>query len=142
MNQEPKIIPQPKNIDKATKDELKSIILAQNSRISMLEKTISEMEEFSFASGTNLILEPFIPEYCGFSTSVVEYLDCSSVRTFSKDGYVMFRDGDSWFVNSPINVKYVLRIDNMLEGVTVLRAIGVKIEVMDVVMGKFVEVKG
>lgn len=139
--QEGKLLKQPTNIDKASKEALKSIIVGQNSRIAMLENTLTELEEFNTVSGINLTLEPFIPEYLGFANKTVDMEDGSVLRLYERDNFLLLRDGDKWIINVLESFKTVHTIDNMLEGTVVLRSLGLDVSILDVVCGKFVEVE-
>lgn len=132
------LIQQPPNIDKASKETLRKLITDQHSKILALESKMQEKEELYILTGVNLINEPFIPEYLGFSTNLVDFPDGTSIRTFSRDNYVLFRDGEYWCISSPNAQKSIHSIENMLEGTIVLKSLGVEVSVLDVVCCKYV----
>ena len=133
-----KLIQQPINIDRASKEALKKIITDQHSNIVALENKLIETDELYVLTGVNLINEPFIPEYLGFSTNLVDLPDDTYIRTYNRDGYILIRDGDYWCISTPSDSKSIHAIDNMLEGTVVLKSLGVEVSILDVVMCKYV----
>ena len=131
-----KLIPQPTNIDKATKESLRKLITDQHSKILALENKMQEKEELYILTGVNLIHEPFIPEYLGFSTELVE-IENVSIRIYKRDEFRMVFSHDKWVITGN-QFKTTHTIENMLEGVIVLKSLGVDVSVLDVVMCKYV----
>ena len=131
-----KLIPQPTNIDRATKESLRKLITDQHSKILALENKMQEKEELYILTGVNLIHEPFIPEYLGFSTELVE-IENVSIRIYKRDEFRMVFSHDKWVITGN-QFKATHTIENMLEGVIVLKSLGVDISVLDVVCCKYV----
>jgi hypothetical protein len=102
----------------------------------------------AYAKGLYLMDEAFIPEYAGFTETVIEsQVDSSIIRIYSRGEFLVFRNTaettekgkDKWIIkNTKTQSVGVYQLDNMLEAAVVLISKGVDVTMLDIVGCKFV----
>jgi len=102
----------------------------------------------SYAKGMYLADEPFIPEYAGFTETVIESeIDSSITRVYSRGPFLLCRNTaeatekgkDKWIIkNTETQSVGAYKLENMLDATIVLVSKGVDITVLDIVGCKFV----
>lgn len=112
------------------KAELEQLVKDQQQVIVNLENGIDALVKESLELGEDMRGRPFLPEDIdGFTVTEVmnEYKTHVEREIFSMDNYHLSRGKDSiWFVVNPDNDKMPIEINDMFEGITILRALGLK----------------
>lgn len=112
------------------KSELEALVKQQAEKIEYLENGINALVEESLLLGEDMRGRPFLPEDIdGFTTTeVMNDLNTHLEReVFSLDNYHLSRGKDNiWLVVTPTDVTVPVEINDMFEGVMVLRALGLE----------------
>jgi len=130
-------------IPKITRNVINPLLL-------LLKGAKAETEDIiatSFLNGMYLTDEPFIPEYMGFTETIIES-DTADARIYSKDNYLVCKNRaesteqgkDKWIIkNTETGTHSIHTIDNMLEATIILKSLGLNTSIMDVVGCKDME---
>jgi hypothetical protein len=112
------------------KAELEVLAKQQEEKINELTIGIGALVDESIALGEDMRGRPFMPEDIeGFTTSEVmnEYNTHVEREVYSLDNFHLSRGEDSiWFIVTPTEVTVPVEINDMFEGITILRALGLK----------------
>lgn len=105
-------------------------------KIAALEAKIDQRDQQDHQNGEHTKKGPFIPEYLGFEETVLKgVLNTTSARIYSKDGYNISKRVDTtrneWIILDPNGTSNSLLIENMYNGVILLRACGMQISMYD-----------
>ena len=112
------------------KAELETLVSLQKLKIEDLTNGINALVEESMLLGEDMRGRPFMPEDIeGFETTEVmnEHNSFLEREVFSLDNYHLSRGKDNiWFIVTPNDVTVPVEINDMFEGITILRALGLK----------------
>ena len=112
------------------KAELEQLVKDQKTVITNLENGIDALVEESLALGEDMRGRPFLPEDIeGFTVTEImnKYKTHVEREIFSMDNFHISRGKDSiWFIITPDNDKIPMEINDMFEGIMILRALGLK----------------
>lgn len=112
------------------KAELESLVSLQKLKIEDLTNGINALVEESMLLGEDMRGRPFMPEDIeGFTITEVmnEFKTHVEREIYSMDDYHLSRGKDNiWFVINPSNDKMPIEINDMFEGIMILRALGLK----------------
>lgn len=112
------------------KAELQLLVDEYAEKIEYLENSISALVEESLELGEDMRGRPFLPEDIdGFTVNEVmnEFNTHVEREIFSMDNFHISRGKDNiWFVINPHDDKIPIEINDMFEGITILRALGLK----------------
>lgn len=98
-----------------------------------LEKMVNE----AYKDGEHIKQNPFIPEYLGFTETVITDQSTGAVtaRVYTKKGFNISRpvstEKHSWLIMDSEGKTNTLLIENMRHGIDVLRACGMKVSMND-----------
>lgn len=112
------------------KADLEQLVKDQKTVITNLENGIDALVEESLMLGEDMRGRPFLPEDIeGFTTTEImnKYKTHVEREIYSMDNFHLSRGKDSiWFIITSANDKIPVEINDMFEGITVLRALGLK----------------
>ena len=112
------------------KAELETLVSLQKLKIEDLTNGINALVEESMLLGEDMRGRPFMPEDIeGFETTEVmnEHNSFLEREVFSLDNYHLSRGKENiWFIVTPNDVTVPVEINDMFEGITILRALGLK----------------
>ncbi len=112
------------------KAELEQLVKDQKTVITNLENGIEALVEESLALGEDMRGRPFLPEDIeGFTTTEImsKYKTHVEREIYSMEDFHLSRGkGNIWFIITSANDKIPVEINDMFEGITILRALGLK----------------
>ena len=112
------------------KAELETLVSLQKLKIEDLTNGINALVEESMLLGEDMRGRPFMPEDIeGFETTEVmnEHNSFLEREVFSLDNYHLSRGKENiWFIVTSNDVTVPVEINDMFEGITILRALGLK----------------
>tara|TARA_R110001606_G_C15303473_1_gene642832 strand:- start:671 stop:1135 length:465 start_codon:yes stop_codon:yes gene_type:complete len=117
------------------KELLEKIAELEESVENLTAKIILE-DIAKFKTGIKLKVDPFIPEYLGFTETLVRDADdLVTARIYTKDNFNIARhidtDVKTWVVMDHNDVKTSVMISNMYDAIVVLQALGMPITIQD-----------
>lgn len=102
-------------------------IIKYRDALRTLEQRYSE-DKFKFNElGFELALEPFIPQYIGFE----ERMSSDDQIMYYKDGILLMPSNEGWSIFNGNGQPVVNQIDNMLEGISVVKFFGADVSIAD-----------
>lgn len=100
-----------------------------------LEDKIKLMVNEAYMDGEHLKQQPFIPEYLGFTETIIENDDITEARVYTKKKFNISRPIETtnkkWFIMDPSGEVNKVIIEDMRSAITVLRACGMDISMDD-----------
>lgn len=117
------------------KKELEELVKSQKEIIEKLNDDLESYQIIFKNNGYNLVDDPFIPEYLGFTQTLHEENNQLKARIYTKNSFNISRfvnvKDPRWVVLSPVGVTNVVVIENMFTAIVVLRACGMNISMKD-----------
>jgi len=117
------------------KKELEEKVIILETELSDKKDELNKLVSEAMSNGEHLKSDPFIPEYLGFTESILDDKGEVKARIYTKNGYNISRfvntNDSRWVILGPKGVSNTLLMENMYNAIIALRASGMNISIED-----------